>query len=197
MSPVRAFLLLLALLVFAGVVLWITTRPERAEPIQMKRSQGAGESGATQERPESRPKERLTKAEAKGKFRDLRSEAYEAIETRDLNLLRDVYTTDGPLLPRVRRQVRALIRDDVFARSRARLLQLQVIVHTPEAVEIRSKTRFFPCFTDATGRNVTVDRSIFEEVARWKLEKQRQAWRIHNHIQDSYKRIDGKYAPCP
>ena len=51
MSPVRAFLLLLALLVLAGVVLLMTTRPERAEPIQMERSQGAGDNGVTQEGP--------------------------------------------------------------------------------------------------------------------------------------------------
>ncbi|CAN5289405.1 hypothetical protein BH20ACT22_BH20ACT22_00270 [soil metagenome] len=197
MSPVRAFLLLLALLVLAGVVLLMTTRPERAEPIQMERSQGAGDNGVTQEGPGSRPEERLTKAEAKKKFRDLRSEAYKAIETRDLNLVRHVYTTDGPLLPRVLRQVRALIRDDVVAKSRARLLHLKVLVHTPEGIEIRSKTRFFPCFTDATGRDVTVDRSIFEEIAKWTLQKQRRAWRIHDHVQNSYQPLDGKYASCP
>lgn len=197
LSPVRAFLLLMALLVLAGVVLLLTTRPERAEPIRMERSQTTGETGVTQERPEGRTKQRPTKAEAKEKFRHLRSRAYEAIETRDLNLVRHVYTTDGPLLPRVRRQVRALIRDDVVAQSRARLLDLKVVVNTTEAIEIRSKTRFFPCFTDAAGRDVTVDRSIFEEVARWTLKKQHRVWRIHDHVQDSYEQRDGKYASCP
>ena len=197
LSPVRAFLLLMALLVLAGVILLLTTRPERAEPIRMERSQAAGETGAPQENPESRPEGHLTKAKAKEKFRDLRSEAYKAIETRDPNLVRHVYTTDGPLLPRVLRQVRALIRDDVVAQSRARLLHLKVLIHTPEGIEIRSKTRFFPCFTDATGRDVTVDRSIFEEVAKWTLQKQRRAWRIHDHVQNSYQPLDDKYASCP
>lgn len=196
-SPVRAFLLLLALLVGAGLVLWMTTRPERAEPIRMAPSQGAGGNGVTDEQPEGRAKERPTKAEAKKIFRDLRSRAYETIEARDLGLLREVYTSDGPLLPRVRREVRSLIRDDVIAQSRARLLRLRVLVHNLNKIAIRSKSRFFPCFIDAAGRNVTIDRSIFEEVATWTLQRQHRDWRIHDHVQDGYKSVGGNVASCP
>ncbi|MDQ3753010.1 MAG: hypothetical protein M3333_09020, partial [Actinomycetota bacterium] len=153
MSPVRAFLLLLALLVLAGVVLWVTTRPDRAEPIRMERPEATGETRSTQTQAESRPNERPTKAEARKIFRELRSRAYKAIETQDLNTLHRIYTANGPHFSRVTRQVRSLIEDNVIAQSRAHLLRLRVLVRTRNSIEIRSKSRFFPCFTDATGHN--------------------------------------------
>ncbi|MDQ3532148.1 MAG: hypothetical protein M3456_07200 [Actinomycetota bacterium] len=189
MSPVRAFLLLLALLVLAGVVLLMTTRPERAEPIQMERSQGAGENGVTPERPESRPEERLTKAEAKKIFERLDQARIRAYRRRNLKRISGFLTSNSPIEKTVKEEIRRLRKDSVLDRTVFETRRLSVRRITRKTIELVQVVAIDPMFITDSGEDLTLSSAADKDTIKWKLRKDDGDWLIHKGLVIDRKRI--------
>lgn len=182
MSPVRAFLLLLALLVSAGVVLWMTTRPERTEPIRMERSQGARDNGVTEDRPKSRPERRPTKAEAKDIFRALDKAALRAYRRRDVKLIPRIWTTNSPVRPTAEREIDRLLQDSVLVRTRFNTKRLSVRSAASSRIDIVQVVVIDPKFVTEAGEEITASDARDRDTVKWQLRKQDGQWLIHKAL---------------
>ena len=190
LSPVRAFLLLMALLVLAGVILLLTTRPERAEPIRMERSQAAGETGAPQENPESRPEGHLTKAKAKDIFRELNEAVLKAYRKRDASLIPEIWTTNSPVRSTARREIHQLLQDSVLVRTRFTTKQLSVESITSSRIQLVQVVVIDPRFVTESGKEVTSSDVRDRDTVKWKLRKEDGRWLIHRALVLDRDRLD-------
>ncbi len=177
-SPVRAFLLLLALLVGAGLVLWMTTRPERAEPIRMAPSQGAGGNGVTDEQPEGRAKERPTKAEAKNLYRELQELVQNATRKRDLSILSVAVSPRGTSFKPASESIRKLLRDDVLDRTTFRSIDVTVLKVGKKQIRVKEERHLSPCFVTEGGVDVTQGPPAVRQVTVWSLHRFGREWLI-------------------
>lgn len=192
MSPVRAFLLLMALLVTAGVVLWTTTRPERAEPIRMDHSQDAAGNGETKARTPSRQEGRPTKAEAKSIFERLDQARIRAYRHRSLTALHDIWTENSPVRPVVEREIRRMRHDTVLMRTNFDTKRLTVTALKSSKIRLTQVVRVDPKFVSESGEDVTVGKLIDKDTVKWVLLEQRGKWLIHNATVIERKKLDDK-----
>ncbi|MGH2730046.1 MAG: hypothetical protein ACRDJI_05490, partial [Actinomycetota bacterium] len=97
LSPLRAFLVLLAVLVAAGVLIVATGSEDDPPP-------------ATNTAP-AKYEFSLTDEEAITRFTELRERAFKSVEERDISLISAVFTQDGPTARRASREIRRLLQD--------------------------------------------------------------------------------------
>ncbi|MDQ3784607.1 MAG: hypothetical protein M3360_07005, partial [Actinomycetota bacterium] len=183
--------------VFAGVVLWMTTRPERAEPIQMERSQGAAENGATRESPESRPKVRPTKAEAKNILRGLQELVLEATRKRDLPTLSRALAPEGTSFEPASKSIRRLLRDNVLDKTRFRSTDVRVLKVGTERIRVEEERRLLPCFVTEQGVDVTQGPPAVRQVTIWSLHRFGQEWLIESAEVKKQQLLGRSTRDCP
>ena len=197
LSPVRAFLLLMALLVLAGVILLLTTRPERAEPIRMERSQAAGETGAPQENPESRTKQHPTKAEAKKIFQDLQGLVYKATRKRSLSILTKALAPGGTSFKPASESIRKLLRDDVLDKTKFRSIDVRVLKVRKGQIRVKEERRLLPCFVTEGGVDVTRGPPAVKQVTLWALHRFGQNWLIESAEVKKQRALGRSTRDCP
>lgn len=191
MSPVRAFLMLLAVLVSAGVVLWVTTRPERSEPIRIENSQ-AEENGATS-KPEPARADRPTKAEARNIFKELDQARIRAYRRRTLEAIPTIWTQGSPVRAIVKREIHRLRRDTVLMRTDFQTKKLTITDLGPARIRLTQIVVIDPRFVSETGEEVTVGQSRDQDTVRWLLLKKNGRWLIHNATVVARKKLHGEH----
>lgn len=196
-SPVRAFLLLLALLVLAGLVLWVTTRPDRAEPIRMERPEATGETRSSQTQAESRPNERPTKAEAKKIFRELQGLVRKATKKRDVSILSEALAPRGTSFKPASEAIRRLLKDNVMDETTFRSIRLQVLKTRAKGIEVKEKRRLTPCFVTEQGVDVTQGPPAVKQVTLWLLHRFGQEWLIESAAVESQRVLRAATRACP
>ena len=138
LSPIQGFLLCLALLVGAGLVIHFTAG-STAPPAPLNLDQGANAQGAEPiEEPDRDPaRKRLTNAQALRRFEKLDQLRLKAFKKRDPRLLSRVFTSDSPIAADVNRGIKRLKRDGVFDATTFDTKKLEVEANAPSKIEIR------------------------------------------------------------
>ncbi|MBA3349343.1 MAG: hypothetical protein H0T12_02195, partial [Actinobacteria bacterium] len=170
----------MALLVTAGVVLWTTTRPERAEPIRMDHSQDAAGNGETKARTPSRQEGRPTKAEAKNIFHKLQGLVKRATQERDLSVLSNVLSLSGTSFEPASESIRKLLRDGVLDETKFRSIDVRVLEAGRRRIRIKEERRLFPCFVTEDGVDVTQGPPAVRQVTVWSIQRVEEDWLIES-----------------
>jgi hypothetical protein len=167
LSPVRAFFLLAA--VAAVIPLGIfATRDEAApsEPPAAVRS----------------PDYSLTDAEAVAEFERLNEQLMEAYRERDITLAEQIFTSDSPMLPRVRKEIRQLVRSSVVSLTHFELDAMQVLMNAPERIVFRRAERLYPRFRTDSGDDATGDAKPERRTVQWEMRQETGLWLLHNAV---------------
>lgn len=167
LPPVRAFFLLGAILaaVFAG---FLATREESP----------ATETVA----PARSPDYSLTDAEAIAEFERLNAQLMQAYEDRNIALAEDVFTSDSPMLPRVRKEIRTLLGSDVLSLTRFKEISTVPTTNTPSLIVIERSEVLYPRFVTESGADAS--RSSRPERVRveWELHVDLGRWLLHDAV---------------
>lgn len=188
MSPVRAFLVLLAVLVTAGVILWVTTRPERSKPIRVESAQPRSDNAATKE-PEPTEATRPTKAEAKAIFEKLDQARIRAYRRRNLQHISRFLTSNSPIEKTVRSEISRLREDAVLDRTVFETKKLRVKSATARQIELLQVVVIEPKFISESGNDLTIGNTGDRDTIEWLLRKEDRGWLIHNGFVLDRKRI--------
>jgi hypothetical protein len=165
LAPVRAFLLVCVLATAAGGLLFATRDASPSEP-----PRGPARS----------PDYTLTEAEAIAEFERLNAQLMQAYEERNIALAEDVFTSDSPMLPRVRKEIRTLAEEHVVSRTRFRLVSINVTSTTPSETLITRVQIVHPHFETEQGVDVTDTTSAERQRSEWILRVERGRWLLHD-----------------
>jgi hypothetical protein len=174
-SPIKAFLALLALAVIAGVVLVLTTSDSAP-------NNPSGAETATE------PDYSLTNAEAIARFKELNDIRLAALRQRDESLLDTAFTEKSPAADRLREAVTQLRRDNVRDRTVEINRDLSVISSERNEIEIRQEVLIRSRFVDSKGRDVTSGRRKEIRIVRWTLRQVGTDWLIFDGLITSAER---------
>lgn len=165
LSPVRAFLLVAALATIAGAGLFASRDASPSEPPA---------------EPSRSPDHSLTDAEAIAEFERLNAQLMRAYEERNVALAEAVFTSDSPMLPRVRKEIETLIDEGVVSRSRFRVKALEVVRNSTTMIVLERLQVIFPRFETELGEDVT-SRSVPEKQrSEWVLNLRNGRWLLHD-----------------
>jgi hypothetical protein len=181
LSPLRAFLALLVLLIAAGVLLLATRSNDDPAPAELDPTITDFS---------------LTDAEAIERFKELNALAWQSARDRDLSLLPRVFTEDGPTGERAARAIRELLRDDVIDQSTSETLNIEVLVNHPSEIQLRETSRLDACFLNENGRDVTDAPAVVQRKILWTLRKEDTVWQIHDGILENQRPIESDRATC-
>lgn len=181
LSPVRAFLVVGAVLAVAAGALLATRDASPATPTAQ---------------PSRSPDYSLTDAEAIAEFEQLRSAAFLAIRNRDVSLLNEVFVPGGALYRRASREIEALIDEGVEDRSAFTSMTVDVLRNSPTRIEIRERSRLEPCFKDAGGVDVTRGPAAVLQVAEWTLILNGSEWLLQDAVISRDKVLSGQGRSC-
>ncbi len=191
LSPIQGFLLCLALLVGAGLVIHFTAG-STAPPAPLNLDQGANAQGAEPiEEPDRDPaRKRLTNAQALRRFEKLDQLRLKAFKKRDPRLLSRVFTSDSPIAADVNRGIKRLKRDGVFDATTFDTKKLEVEANAPSKIEIRQVVVIDSEFLSAEGEDVTVRGGAHRETIKWWMRLEGAShWRIHDALVVAAKRL--------
>ncbi|HEX2196630.1 MAG TPA: hypothetical protein VHJ76_06865, partial [Actinomycetota bacterium] len=144
LSPVRAFFLVGVLA--AIPVALLTTRD--AEP---STSPGPAPTVARS------PSYELTEAEAIAEFERLNAQLMAAYRERNIALAEDVFTSDSPMLPRVRKEIAALIDSSVVSVTKFQEVTTETTSVGSDEIVLERVQIVRPRFKTETGEDVTGD----------------------------------------
>lgn len=167
MSPVRAFLLLSA--VAAAVAIGVFAARDEAAPSEPPRAART-------------PDYSLTDGEAIAEFERLNDQLLLAYRERNIALAEDVLTADSPMLPRVRSEIRTLIRSATFSRTTFDPLSTSVIENEPTVIKVSREEVLRPRFETETGEEATASGRSHRQKLEWTLHLDHGAWRLHDAV---------------
>lgn len=176
LSPVRAFFLLAA--VAGAIPLGIfATRDEAvpSEPPAAVRS----------------PDYSLTDAEAVAEFERLNDQLMEAYRERDITLAEQIFTSDSPMLPRVRKEIRTLIRESVVSLTRFEPVSTRVLQNSPGDITIERIEVLHPSFRSERGKDVSRSTTPEQQQIEWSLRLEVAEWRLHDAVVTNRRTLGG------
>ena len=165
-SPIKAFLIILALIILTTVIFLMTANGEE--------SPDATRSPSTN----STPDFSLTDEEAIARFKELDDLATRAIVERDETLVPLVATSDSPLRNQARADIRQLKRDGVLFKPLLTTLEIEVVQNVPAEIVVRQVVRETPRFFDESGEAVSAGRKTLLETIDWTLHQETGTWKI-------------------
>ena len=167
LSPVRAFILLgtVAILIAAGVTVFRDPAP--AEP-----------------RPTSAPSPdySLTDAEAVAEFERLNDQLMAAYRERNIALAEDAFTSDSPMLPRVRKEIDDLIDSSVVSMSRFEEISTKVAHSSSSSLIVVRVEVLYPRFKTESGRNASGPNYPERQRVKWDLRVADGRWLLHDAV---------------
>lgn len=161
LSPVRAFMLLglVATAIAGGVTAFRDSAPAEPRP-------------ATAPSPDHS----LTDAEALAEFERLNDQLMLAYRERNVALAEDVFSADSPMLPRVRKEIRTLVRSSTFSRTRFEPQGLRVVTSSASDLSVRAIEDVYPRFKTEDGKDSVGERDAFREWTIWELRVENGRW---------------------
>ncbi|MBA2427003.1 MAG: hypothetical protein H0V60_07980 [Actinobacteria bacterium] len=188
LSPVQGFLLCLALLVGAGLVIHFTagsTAPPA--PLNLDKSEPGGAERAGIPEAKSKDKEpnrksTLSNQEAVATFRHFERRIAAAYRRRNPDLVRDTFTSDSPMEPRLLKEIRQLRKDNVLIKPRSATKSLSMADKSRRRIELLQVVVSAYRFFDESGENVTVGRAANRDVVKSVLRRENGRWLLHNSV---------------
>jgi hypothetical protein len=177
LSPVRAFFLVCALATIVGGGFFATRDASPTEP-------------PTPAAPRS-PDYTLTDAEAIAEFERLNAQLMQAYDERNIALAEAVFTSDSPMLPRVRKEIRTLLRSSRISRTRFEPMSTSVQVMDSESVVLERVEIVRPRFETERGRDATAKGRPHRQRIEWTLHIDGGAWLLHDAVIVGVKPIRG------
>lgn len=170
LSPGRAFLLLLGVLVLIGGA-FALSRPE------------APDAPAPQPAPAPNAADlSLTNAEAIARFRELHGLFRQTSRTRDVSLLSQILTSDSRLRRVAEQDIKQLLQDGVVDKSRFLTRRVRVLNNTPDAIALKQIVIVRPRFVSVkSGRDVSEGKRLLQEV-KWELRPDDGEWRVFDAL---------------
>jgi hypothetical protein len=180
MQPLRAFLLLLGLILVLTTVVALFLKEDPEPPVDEPKSTNFA----------------LTDTEALQRTADLAELSIQAIQHRDLSLLPLIYAPDGPAKKRATRDIRQLLTDRVLDRAVADSKDLEVVSNGPNEIRVRETLLLHPCFKTESGKDITQGPEAIEQVGLWILRRDGDKWLIHDAILEADRAVDKQDASC-
>jgi len=181
LSPLRAFVVLLAFAVVAGGVIVAATNTDRPSPTRDSRKEAGGVS-PPQTPSASAPYESgsvLSEDQARALFGRLRRKLEVAYRRRSVESLLEVVGRGSPQLSQSRSDLRLLERNHLLDRTRSRTLDVSVVAIEPGRVVVSERTSVRPHYIDdATYVGVDVRLGRTRSRSEWTLERQGDRWVI-------------------
>jgi hypothetical protein len=162
LSPAQAFFALMALLVAIGGLFLLTRPNEEPGPGSAPKSDNFA----------------LTNAEAIERFKDLNALAIQATRRRDVTLLNQTFTGDGPMRKRALTVIQSLREDNVFEKSRIEVVGVSVVDNQRALIRLRVIDRLYPCFVTEAGRDVSESHRPIERVGIWTMRREGSLWKL-------------------
>ena len=166
LSPVRAFLVVCTIATVLGTAFLATRDASPSEPPPPAAPRT--------------PDYSLTDAEAIAEFERLNAQLMTAYEERNIALAEDVFTSDSPMLPRVRKEINTLIDEQVLSKTEFRVSSLEVIRNTSEEVVLERVQVVYPRFETEHGEDVTGTAKRERQRSEWTLRLQSGRWLLYN-----------------
>jgi hypothetical protein len=143
---------------------------------------------------ESEPDFSLTDEEAVARLDELRSAALEATRNQDISVIPSVFTDSSPMRKKLIEEIQKLKQNDVQERSQFERLDLTVTENTPSLISLLEVTDYFPCFRNASGKDVTVGPQAIRQEVQWSLALDDGQWLIENSVirDDRELKVDGR-----
>jgi len=180
MQPLRAFLLLLSLILVLTSVVVFFLKEDPEPPVDGPRSTNFA----------------LTDTEALQRFKELRELARRAVQKRDASLVSIAFTSNSPTGNLARDEISSLLRREIVDRSRFQIVSASILSNRPDEIEIAERVRLRPCFETESGKDVTDSVSLIEQEGRWILRLEDTQWKIHQILLDADRVIDRQPARC-
>ena len=179
MSPLRAFVVLVAFAVVAGGLIVATSTADRPSPIQDSRRNAEGvsppQTASVSTRDESESE--LGEVEALALFRRLRRELEVAYRRRSVEALLEVVGRGSPQHFRSRNDLRLLERNNLLDRTRSRTLDVSIVAIEPGQVVVGERTVVKPRYIDdATYVEVDLQLGRTRSTSEWILEQRDDRW---------------------
>ena len=168
LSPIRVFVGLVVLLIVAGTIIYVT-KPE------------ASVQNAEAGLPESN-NFALTDAEAITRFKELRQLAVQAARTRDLALLSNIFTADGPTFSKAESSIDRLLADNIIDQTAVRTLTINVVTNSSSEITLTEASVLTPCFVNEKGVDLTKSKRPVRQSVRWSLRQRNGVWLIDDAV---------------
>jgi len=180
LSPLRAFVVLLAFAVVVGAVI-VAATTDRPSPTQDSRKE-AGVVSPSQTSPVPIPDEsgsELSEAEARALFGRLRRKLEVAYRRRSVEVLLEVVGRGSPQHSQSRSDLRLLERNNLLDRTRSRTLDVSIVAIEPGRVVVSERTDVRPLYIDdATYVGVDMRLGRTRSRSEWTLERWDDRWVI-------------------
>ena len=168
LSPVRAFLVVCTIATVLGTAFFATRDASPSEPPPPA--------------PPPSPDYSLSDAEALAEFERLNAQLMMAYEERNIALAEAVFTSDSPMLPRVRKEIKTLIESDVVSTSEFDEISTRVSDNMNNAVTIRRVEILRPGFQTEDGRNAAGSTAPERLQVEWTLHVEQGQWLLHDAV---------------
>ena len=159
LPPVKAFVMLIGVLVVAGAGLWLLRPEAETGPAGLPESDNFA----------------LTNAEAIHRFKQLDELRLQAYEKRDASLIRSITTEDSALRQVGVSEIAQLIDDKVFSRTTFDTKSLTVSTNTGNRIVLRQVVAENPRFVTAKGEDITTSAPVRRTV-QWTLDREGAEW---------------------
>jgi hypothetical protein len=160
---VRAFFLIGALATILGGAVFATRDASPAETPAPARS----------------PDYSLTDEEAIAEFERLNAQLIQAYEERNIALAEAVFTSDSPMLPRVRKEIANLIESSVLSRTRFRVREIDVASSGTAEIVLKRVEDVYPRFERESGGDASRDVTPYREWTDWVMRQEDGRWLLH------------------
>ena len=167
LSPVRAFILL-------GVIATAI-----AAGIMATREAAPSEPPATTA---PSPDYSLTDAEALAEFERLHDQLMLAYRERNIALAEEVFASDSPMLPRVRKEIDTLIDSSIVSLSRFDEISTTVTDNAKESVTVERVEILYPRFRTESGRKASGPNHPERQRVEWDLRVENGRWLLHDAV---------------
>jgi hypothetical protein len=168
-SPVKAFLGLLALAVAAGLVLMLMT------PVTVTEHPSATT-------PTAKPDYSLTNAEAIARFKELDELRLDAYSRRNAELIEQAFTNESPIASRIRSEIRDLRVDGVLSKTSFETRSITVAMNAANLIRLHQIVVIRPRFVTESGRDVTKKHVTERQEIRWTLKRDQGDWLLHDAV---------------
>lgn len=175
LAPIRAFLAVCVLATAAGALLFATRDASPSEPATTA--------------PRS-PDYTLTDAQAIAEFNRLNAQLMQAYEERNIALAEEVFTSDSPMLPRVRKEIQTLLRSSRLSRTSFGELSTTVLDNRSVTIVIERAEVVHPRFVTEQGRDATAAGVPHRQTVEWTLRLERGRWLLDDAVVVDSQRVE-------